>query len=130
MQYTIIVKGRSYDLPKKTIMVMEDVDTVLKVDSIVGLTVRQKYEKLHVFMKNLVGSDGCQEMFGTDNLSEIDLSDLTIAVKMVVDAYDKPVVEYEMEKSRRKLDNLPFEKITSIANAAQSISNAGAMKKQ
>ena len=35
MVYTFIINGRSYDLPKKTVSVMEKMDDVLKVDEVI-----------------------------------------------------------------------------------------------
>lgn len=129
MEYTIIVDGRSYDLPKKTLAVMEKLDDVLMVDSVKGLTVKQKFEKLHAFVKDLVGEDNASEMFGTDNLSEIDLSELTLAVKKVVSAYEKPIADYDAEIARKKFDNVPIEKIVSLTKAAQTVSAQQANKK-
>lgn len=108
---------------------MEKVDEVLKVDSIKGFTVRQKYEKLHNFVKNLIGEDQAAEMFGSSNLSEIDLSELTIAVKKVVHAYDKPIDDYDSEISRSKLDSVPLDKILSMTKATQSMANIQMLKK-
>lgn len=129
MEYTIIINERSYDLPKKTLTVMEKVDEVLKVDSLKGYTVKQKFEKLHSFMKNLVGEENAAEMFGSANLSEIDLSELTLAVRKVIDAYDKPIVDYQTEKSASKLDQLPIEKIVSISKAVDKIAAMEPQKK-
>lgn len=129
MEYTIIVDGRSYDLPKKTLAVTEKLDDVLRVDSVKGLTVKQKFEKLHAFVKDLVGEDNASEMFGTDNLSEIDLSELTLAVKKVVSSYEKPIADYDAEIARKKFDNVPIEKIVSLTKAAQTVSAQQANKK-
>ena len=123
MEYTIIVNGQSYDLPKKTIGVVSELDEVLKVDSNTRITIKQKYERLHIFMKNLVGADAVKEMFGSENLNDIDLSELTLAVKKVVDAYDSPVATYVAEKNMAKLDGIPIERLLSIANAAEKIVN-------
>ena len=123
MEYTIIVDGRSYDLPKKTLSVMEKMDEVLKVDLVKGYTVRQKFEKLHGFIKGLVGDENAKEMFGSDDIAEIDTSELTLTVKKIVDAYDKPITDYDAEKSRNKLNELPVEKIISIAKAAEKMAN-------
>lgn len=128
MEYTIIVNGQSYDLPKKTISVMSKVDEVLKVDATRG-TVRQKFEKLHKFMIELVGEEAAKEMFGAEKLDEIDLSELTLAVKKVVDAYDKPINDYDMEKQREKFDSLPIDKVVSMTKAAQSMANLQLVKK-
>ena len=129
MEYTVIINGRSYDLPKKTLAVMEKVDEVLKVDSMKGYTVKQKFEKLHGFMKNLVGEENAAEMFGSSNLSEIDLSELTLAVQKVIDAYDKPITDYQAEKSKSKLEQLPIEKIVSISKAVDKIAAMEPQKK-
>ena len=81
MEYTIIVNGQSYDLPKKTIVVMSELDEVLKVDSNTKLSIKQKYEKIHAFIKNLVGYESAKEIFGSDDLNEIDFVP-------IVDDYD------------------------------------------
>ena len=123
MEYTIIINGQSYDLPKKTVSVMEKMDEVLKVDLVKGYTVRQKFEKLHGFIKGLAGDENAKEMFGSDDITEIDTSELTLTVKKIVDAYDKPITDYDAEKSRNKLNELPVEKIISIAKAAEKMAN-------
>jgi hypothetical protein len=128
MEYTIIVNGRSYDLPKKTLTVVESLDEVMKVDEVKGLTVKQKFEKLHSFMKGLVGEDNAEEMFGSKDLADIDLSELTLAVRYVIDAYDKPVTDYEVSTSTRKLDGLPIDKIIATVNAAEKVVKMPAKK--
>lgn len=129
MDYTIIVDGRSYDLPKKTIGVMEKLDEALKIDSNKGLTVKQKYEKLHSFVKGVVGDEAAQEMFGSDNISEIDLSELGLTVLKIRDAYDEPFAKYDEEKMQRKFDSIPTEKLLSFAKSAQAVANAQGLKK-
>ena len=123
MDYTIIVNGRSYMLPKKTVSVMEALDKVLQVDSLKGLSVRQRFEKLHEFIKDSVGAENAKEMFGSDNLDEIDLSELTVTIKRIVDAYDAPVVEYDNEKTRNRLNSLPIDKIISMASATKDFAS-------
>ena len=121
MEYTIIVDGRSYDLPKKTLSVMEKMDDVMKVDSVKGYSVRQKFEKIHRFIKDLVGDDNAKEILGSDNISEIDLSEVTLTAKKIIDAYDKPITDYDLEKSMRKIEGIPIDKIVSVANEAEKI---------
>lgn len=123
MEYTIIVGNKSYDLPKKTIAVMTKLDEVMKVDQSNNLSVRQKFEKLHNFMNGAVGEENCKEMFGSDQLEEIDLSELTLAVNKVIDAYDKPVNDYDKDNAMSKLNNIPIEKIISLTNAASTMSS-------
>ncbi len=129
MEYTIIADGRSYDLPKKTLAVVEKIDGVLKVDETKGLSVRQKFEKLHGFVKEMVGEENATEMFGSFNLSEIDLSEVTLTTRKIIEAYEKPIRDYEDEKRREKLSALPFEQINAMTKAVQTVANAQVIKK-
>ena len=90
MEYTVIVNGKSYDLPKKTIAVAESLEEVLKVDS-TNLKIRQKMEKLHRFSKDLLGEDNVKEILGTDDLEEADTSALAMLVLNINEAYEKCV---------------------------------------
>ena len=121
MVYTIIVNNRSYELPKKTVAVMEDLDRALTIDSNRNLSLREKYMHLHEFVKRTIGEEKAKECLGSDNLDEIDLSDLAITVRKIHDAYDKPVSEYQAAKMREKLGTLPMDKIAPMMNAAEKM---------
>lgn len=122
MNYTIIKEGRSYDLPKKTVTVTEKMDEVLRVDANSNMSVRQKFEKLHNFVKETLGEEEANEILGSSNLNEIDLSELTLTVRMIVDEYDRPVSEYENNKRKSQIEALPLDKIVAMTKAAQTVS--------
>lgn len=123
MEYTIIVDGRSYDLPKKTVAVMDKLDEVLRVDSRPNLSARQKYEKLHSFVKEILGEQNARELLGSDDLTEIDLSELSLAVLKINDAYNQPLEEYRTNKMRESMSSIPTEKIVSLTKSMQSVAN-------
>lgn len=97
MEYTVYINGRSYDLPKKTVSVMEKMDGILKIDSC-RMKARQKFEKMHEFVKDMIGEENAKEAFGTDNLEEMDMSELAITVLKMNDAYNQPLTDYKIEK--------------------------------
>ena len=123
MEYTIIVNGKSYDLPKKTISVMSALDEVARVDENKNLDLRQKYDRRHRFMKDILGAESSKEIFGSEHLEEIDLSEITLAVNKVIDAYEKPVNDYNQEKNMSKLNGVPFEKSIALSKAADKMTN-------
>lgn len=129
MEYTIIVDGRSYDLPKKAVAVMDKLDEALKVDSRPNLSARQKYEKLHSFVKEILGEENAKELFGSDNLAEIDLSELSLAVLRINDAYNQPLADYRADKMRESINSIPTEKIVSLTKSMQSVANAQSLTK-
>lgn len=119
MQYTVIINGQSYDLPKKTIKVYEEVERVSKVDDVKGMSLRDKFKTLFDFITSLVGKENAKEILGSDKLDEVDLSEVTLAFKQIVDAYDKPLEDYSLSKSYSKLDGIPVENIVKLVNAAE-----------
>ena len=123
MVYIIIVNGRSYELPKKTVAVMEDLDQALTIDSNRNLSLREKYMHLHEFVKRTIGEEKAKECLGSDNLDDIDLSDLAITVRKIHDAYDKPVSEYQTAKMRERFGSIPMDKIAPMMNVAEKMGN-------
>lgn len=121
MIHTAIINGRSYDLPKKTLIIAGKLDDILRVDSANGLSVRQKYEKLHNFVKEIIGKEESESIFGSDILDEIDLSELTIATRRIIDAYEKPIADYQMEQNIEKLNQLPIRQMESITKMAEAV---------
>lgn len=121
MVYTVIVNNRSYELPKKTVTVMEDLDQALKVDSNKNLTLREKYAHLHEFVKRSIGEENARACFGSDNLDEIDLSEIAITVRKIHTAYDKPIADYQMSGMRETLGKIPMDKLASIMGAAKTL---------
>lgn len=129
MEYIINVNGQDYGLPPKTLAVMEDLDNVLKVDENRSLSISQKYSKVHDFVKKTVGEENAKEMLGSDDLSEIELSELVLAVRKITDAYDKPIKDYEAEKARAALNNASIEKIIAMSKAAEKMASVQPQKK-
>lgn len=121
MEYTVIVNGQSYDLPKKTMKVAEDIDKLLKADTDTRIALKDKYKKQFDFIRNLIGEDNSKEIFETDDINEIDLPEITLTVKKIMDAYDKPINDYEIEKSREKISDLPIDKVIELAKVAREM---------
>lgn len=123
MTYTVIIGGRSYDLPKKTVKVMEEMDRVASIDSVRGMSIRDKFQALYEFICSLVGEENAKEILGSSNLDEVDLSDVTLTFKKIVDAYDKPLVEYSNQKSRELIGGLPIDKLVELSRIAAQQQN-------
>ena len=121
MQYTVIFNHKSYDLPKKTMAIWEDLDLILKLDS-TNLPNREKYKKMIEFIAKLVGQEAIVEIFGTEDLDEMDLNDITLAIFKVRDAYENPLANYQVEKSSEALSRIPLDKLQSISKLMDTAS--------
>ena len=122
MNYTVIVNGQSYDLPKKTMKVVEEMDKVAQIDNVKGLGIRDKFKALFDFIGGLVGKEAAKEILGSDKLDEVDLSEVTLTFAKIKDAYDKPLEDYNTDKSFQKLNSIPTDKIVQLANVANQMS--------
>ena len=86
MVYTIISDDmQSYDLPGKTLKVVEKIEDVIKNDARKDLSIRDKYKRLHAFVVDILGKEVAEEFLGTSKLDEMDLSVLTITAKKIME---------------------------------------------
>ena len=121
MEYTVIVNGQSYDLPKKTMKVAEEIDKLLKADTDTKIALKDKYKKQYDFIRSLIGTDNSKEIFGTDDINEIDLPEITLTVKKIIDAYDKPINDYSMEKTVDRINGLPVDKLIELSKVVDKM---------
>ena len=121
MQYTVIFNRKSYDLPKKTMAIWEDLDSIFKLDS-TNLPNREKYKKMIEFIAKLVGQEAIEEIFGTEDLDEMDLNDIALAIFKVRDAYENPLANYQTEKNSESLRQIPLDKLQSLSKLMDTAS--------
>lgn len=123
MIYTVIINDRSYDLPKKTMAITEKLDSTGQVDEL-DIPVREKYRKVLDCVLAILGKEATEEALGSTDLNEVDLSEVTIAFRKIVDAYNRPVQDYVNASGRGALEGMPLQEMTALANAATQILNA------
>lgn len=122
MVYTIISdEMQSYDLPGKTLKVMEKIEALERIDTSRDISIRDKYKKVYAFVVDILGKEVAKEFLGTDKLEEMDLSVLTITAKKIIDAYEKPVEEYNMSKVQQTIDDIPLDKVTELIKATDGM---------
>lgn len=120
MEYTVIIKGHSYDLPKRTISVMEELDEMAHIDNRKELTLRDKFNRLFKFISKLVGKEAAIEILGTDNVNEMDTSEITIAFQKIVDAYQRPIREYQLSQADDALGSMPIDELKALKEIIDS----------
>lgn len=131
MIYTIIASnGQSYDLPAKTIGVMDSLNNILKIDQ-TDLGLKQKYQKILEFAVNVLGDEAIKEILGSDKVNDIDVGELELIILKIKAAYDKPIEEYRAEQLENSLEGIPTEKLVALTKAVNTINstNVTAIKK-
>lgn len=128
MEYTVIIKDRSYDLPDKTLKVVEDMDAVVRIDEKRGMSIRDKYKRLYEFIVGLVGPENAKEILGSDHIEEVDLCEVTLTVKKILDAYEQPLLDYQTQQMEEQLRRVPMEKMAGITQVIDSIAHSSIVK--
>ena len=131
MIYTIIASnGQSYDLPTKTIGVMDSLNNILKIDQ-TDLGLKQKYQKILEFAVNVLGDEAVKEILGSDKVNDIDVGELELIILKIKAAYDKPIEEYRAEQLENSLEGIPTKKLVALTKAVNTINstNVTAIKK-
>lgn len=117
--YSLTVERKTYTLPPKNIRVVEEMDRVAQVDSIRGMSVREKFNTILRFIIELVGEDNTKEILGSTLVEEVDLSMVTVTFRMIVDAYNKPIADYNARKSNEIFASIPNDKIDKVTKLAE-----------
>lgn len=125
--YSLVVDRKSYNLPPKNIRLVEDMERAAQVDSIRGMSTREKFEEILKFIISVVGENDANNILGTTSIEEVDLSMVTVVFRMIVDAYNKPIADYNSKKSSDLLSSIPsdrIDKITKLMEAAERATDA------
>ena len=124
--YLLIVDRKSYTLPPKNISLVEEMERVSRVDTIRGMSTRDKFEEILKFIIGVAGEDNAKEILGSTSVEEVDLSMVTVVFRMIVDAYNKPIADYNARKSNEILSGIPSDKIerlTKLMEAANDMTD-------
>lgn len=121
MEYTVIVNGQSYDLPKFTVKVAEEMERVGNIDNVKGMGIKDKLKTLYDFVASLVGKDNVKEIVGTDKFDDIDRNEITLTFAKIKDAYDKPLNDYNMEKTVNRMNDLPVDKLIELSKVVEKM---------
>lgn len=123
MTYTLIVGTKSYDLPKKTLGIAEKMDGVVALDKNPRMNTRDKYQSILNLEEELLGKSNLEEILGATSLDDMDLSEVVITFRKIVDAYNKPVQEYEIPANAEAFNRVPVDKLTQLAAIVKAIPN-------
>lgn len=103
MEYYAELNGRTYTLPRYTNSVRSKIDRIAADDVSDKVDAGKKFVNKYQFIRELIGEEAAKEVFGTDNIDEMDLNDITISYVRILHAYDKSVSALERENKMASL---------------------------
>lgn len=115
MSYKVIILGKGYELPPRTISIDEAIEAVGKIDSEYEsgvITRREAVEKMHAFVEDLAPG-------ALPRLGECDTNDLLKACLDIISTYDAPARkvrnEERLSEAREILSRPEIAKIIELA---------------
>lgn len=103
MEYTLIHKNVSYDLPKYTKSIRNDVARINSDNASKGLSDDEKSKRMYQFIRKVVGEDAAMKIFETDDLEEIDLQEIAICYIRICASYEKVLAEARSEAEHPRI---------------------------
>lgn len=126
MDYTVILNGQSYDLPKLTLSIKEKIDNVNSKISNGAIHLMERVKVQHDFMKELVGADNLEEILGTSDIKSIDLNEMSIAYVEICRSYEAPMTQ----KRQQAIPTETIEKMNELLKNLGNVSQIDKVLKQ
>lgn len=122
----ITFNSKNYELNKKTMSIATLQQAMYDAEKIT-----EQYEKEYDFAKAVINDDDFLDIFGTYELNEIDLDDLTLVCNMIDDAYKEKIYEDQRKKAERLINsnNKAIEKVIEAGKSVKNITDATKINK-
>lgn len=120
MKYTFIYNGKSYELPKKTIEVAERLEYCAGLDD-TDMSIREKFKYFYETIEILTGKENAEEILGSENIEEVDLSEVSIVMQKIMGAYSKPITQSEIRELHDLLNEMPISKLEKLSDLSMGL---------
>lgn len=122
MDYTVILNGQSYDLPKLTLTVKEKIEAMNAKLTNTSVSLAERVKAQHELLKEFIGAENLKEILGTSNVKDIDLNEISIVYVEICKSYEAPMKE-------SKLKALPTEQINMMNELFKNLGNVSQLEK-
>lgn len=130
MEYCVELNGGMYALLPYTNNVRSKINRISADDLNEKVDDFNKFISKHGLIKELIGKDAALEIFGTDEVGEIDLNLITICYVRILRAYEKDVAELEREDKLASLSQEDREFMMEFFKNAGNIQELDKMLKK
>lgn len=111
MNYSIEFDGANYDLVPYSFGISDKLE---KVDAFNegNATVREKCKKMYDLESEIIGKDTFESDFG--KFEDVDPNVLNILWLKIIDAYEKPLTDFQTERRSQTLDDVEADKVLKV----------------
>lgn len=124
----LTIGNKKINLPKMTLGVKEQIDSINESLESDVVTDRDKYQQMLDFVTIMVGEDAARQLFESDKLDDIDLPTIQTAYLGICNAFDRPQLEAQAAQRVEKLNTMlsgdtmkQFNEILKVADAMKGM---------
>lgn len=117
-----MLNKKSFDLPKKTIGIMQKIEDLLEIEKQYEDKEIKVIECVHAeydFLIAILGEKKTAEYLGSNDINEIDINEVSVAIVHILNAYKDKVENVRMEYAQKQLNNPAVKQALNIMIANQ-----------
>ena len=115
---TIYFNGVEIALPKKTMAIAKKEDYMFQAPNR-----EEAYKRQYDYCKMILGSRFA-EVFGSEDINEIDLVDLTCLCNVIEDGFKQKIYELQKQQANEAANNAAVDKIIKVGESISKIDKA------
>ena len=104
MRYQLKIKGKTYELPKKTIAIMEQIQELSGLDEKMAnaeISIEQAITSQFDFISSIVGDTARTEILGTDSVYDADADEILYTAVEIIKAYTMNAIKIKNEAASK-----------------------------
>lgn len=109
--------GQNHELPKKTMDLNDKIEAINNAKS-----TNEAYRRMLDFVLSGLGREKVIELLETDNIMEIDLTQLNILANSIIMGYDKAIYYQQMEQANKMAESPAVKNIIEAGKSIEKIS--------
>lgn len=121
----VTLNGHSYQLPTRTLAVVEQIESLMQTE--------MQFEKRQIravdcltaeygFILSIFGEEKSTEILGADNIREVDVNEVSIAVIKILTAYNEKVEKAKLEKQMQVLSDPKIKQALDLMKSSNKFS--------
>lgn len=112
----ITINSKTYELKKKTMQIAKKIEEMFSAQSLI-----EQYEKQFEFVELILKEEEIVEIFGSNNIDDIDLDELTLVCNMANDSYKEKINEQQKRSAEKLSNNRAIDKIIEAGKSLENI---------
>lgn len=113
----VILNGKSYDLPKKTLAVVEKIEEIKEAEKSYlkgNYKIRDLIMLQYNFLVNMIGVENVEILLDGNVIDDMNVNDIIVAILNISHTYNKPIEDAKYKNISEQLNRAEFRKVETL----------------